>query len=59
MPLFKIIYEPSSRIARKYCDLAASNLSTTSGVLKCCRQPGGVCDRKRTGRQSLATQEKF
>jgi hypothetical protein len=37
----------------KYLDLAASNMSTTLRVLKCCREPGGVCE-KRTGRPSLA-----
>ena len=44
---------------REKCrELAASNVSTNLRVLKCCREPGGVCD-KRTGRPSLAKGEKF
>ena len=39
-------------------DLAASNMSKTLRGLKCCREPGGVCD-KRTGRPSLAKEQKF
>ena len=33
-------------------------MSTTLGVLKCCAEPGGVCDEKRIGRQARATEEK-
>jgi len=33
-------------------------MSKTLRVLKRCREPGGVCD-KRTGRPSLAKEEKF
>ena len=39
-------------------DLAASNMSTTLRVLKCCRDPGGDCG-KRTGRPSVAKEKKF
>ena len=46
-------------LREKYRDLAASNTSTTLGLLKCCGERGGVCDKKRIGRQALATEEKF
>ena len=46
-------------LREKYRDLAASNMSTTLGLLKCCGERGGVCDKKRIGRQALATEEKF
>jgi hypothetical protein len=45
-------------LVEKCCDLAASNMSTNLRVLKCCCEPGGVCD-KRTGRPSLEKEEKF
>ena len=38
-------------LREKYRDLAASNMSTTLGVLKCCGEPGGVCDKKRIARR--------
>jgi len=55
MPSFKIVYERSRPKCR---ELAASNVSTNLRVLKCCREPGGVCD-KRTGRPSLAKGETY
>ena len=43
---------------REECrDLAASNMSTTLRVLKCCREPGGVCD-KSIGSPSLVKEGK-
>jgi len=43
-------------LREKYRDLAASNMSTTLGVLKCCRESGYICHKNKIGRLSQATE---